>query len=56
MARKSTLLLSEFEQNVIINSLLEWKNNRTSEGKVTDGIDEVLLKFLKAPAGKVLIK
>ena len=45
--RKTKRTLNEEEQNIIINSLFEWKNARTREGKSTDPIDDLLIKLFK---------
>ena len=46
--RKTRRTLNEEEQNIIINSLLEWKNNRTRESRATEPIDDLLMKLLKS--------
>jgi hypothetical protein len=47
MFKKKNALTST-ERNIIINSLVEWRNNRIQEGKAIDAINDVLLKLLEA--------
>lgn len=43
---RTTINFTEDELNVVINSLIEWKNQLIREGVYTDAIDDVLLKIL----------
>ena len=47
--------LTDDERNLIIESLISKKNTLISEGKYTDGIDDVLLKILHSKKKKVKI-
>lgn len=53
--KKYYLYLTDDEKNLITQSLLSKKNDLIQQGKYTDGIDEVLLKFLKCKQKKVRI-
>ncbi len=53
--KKYYLYLTSDEKNLIVQSLLSKKNELIQQGKYTDGIDEVLLKFLKCKQKKVRI-
>ena len=47
MIKKYKIRLTEDEQSVIINGLLNWRNQLIKEGKyTTDAIDDLLLKLL----------
>ena len=47
MIKKYKIRLTEDEQNIIINGLLNWRNQLIKEGKyTTDAIDDLLLKLL----------
>ena len=56
MDRKVKLRITEHEQGVIANSLLEWKNARIRDGLYTDAIDDVLYKVLKKKLKRSWIK
>ena len=47
--------LTDEERSLIIESLISKKNSLISEGKYTDGIDDVLLKILHSKKKKVKI-
>ena len=47
--------LTDDERNLIIESLISKKNALISDGKYTDGIDDVLLKILRYKKKKVKI-
>ncbi len=53
--KKYYFYLTSDEKNLIVQSLLSKKNDLIQQGKYTDGIDEVLLKFLKCKQKKVRI-
>ena len=47
MIKKYRIRLTEDEQNIIINGLLNWRNQLINEGNyTTDAIDDLLLKLL----------
>ncbi len=53
--KKYYLHLTTDDKNLIVQSLFSKKNDLIQQGKYTDGIDEVLLKFLKCKQKKVRI-
>ena len=44
----SYIYLTNEKRNLIIESLIAKKNELTSAGKYTDGVDDVLLKILQS--------
>ena len=50
------IYLTAEERRVVINSLIDLRNNLISQGRYTDIIDELLIKFTKAKAKKIKIK
>ncbi len=53
--KKYYIYLSPEERNLIIESLIAKKNTLTEAGKYTDGVDEVLLKIMRAKMKKVRV-
>ncbi len=53
--KKFYLYLTSDEKNLIVQNLLEKKNNLIRQSKYTDAIDEILLKFLKCMQKKVRV-
>lgn len=49
MKKKVQLFINDLEHDIIVQSLLSWKNDLQAKGHYTDAIDEVLLKLLRAP-------
>ena len=47
--------LTDDEKSLIIESLISKKNALISDGKYTDGVDDVLLKILRSKKKKVKI-
>lgn len=45
--RKNYLHLTYAEHRFIIQCLLNFRNKLLSQGKYTDGVDEVIIKFSK---------
>lgn len=45
--RKMKIKVDDFEMRLIIRALVEWKNMLLAEGKPTEGIDELLIRFCK---------
>ena len=39
--------LDEYETGIIINALIAFRNQLIAEGRYTDAVDELLLKFCK---------
>lgn len=56
MRDKYHIYLTAEERRVVINSLIDLRNNLISQGRYTDIIDELLIKFTKAKAKKIKIK
>ena len=45
--KKYRLSLNKEELDLIINCLIELKNNLIKQGKYTDAVDDILIKMLK---------
>ena len=56
MRDKYHIYLTAEERRVVINSLIESKNDLISRGKYTDIIDELIIKFTNAKVKKIKIK
>ena len=50
------IYLTAEERRVVINSLIDLRNDLISRGKYTDVIDELIIKFTKAKVKKIKIK
>ena len=50
------IYLTAVERRVVINSLIDLRNDLISRGKYTDIIDELIIKFTKAKVNKIKIK
>ena len=46
--QKYYLRLNDAEHRLILQCLLEYRNKILSQGKYTDGVDELIIKFSKA--------
>ena len=53
---KYHIYLTDEDQRLIVESLIDEKNSLVLLGKFTDGVDEVLIKILKATLKKVRVK
>ena len=53
---KYHLYLTHNERRTVINSLIYLKNDLISQGRYTDIIDELLVKFTKAKVKRIKIK
>ena len=53
--KKFYIYLTHEERNLIIESLIEKKNELISAGKYTDGVDDVLLKIMQSKKKKVKV-
>ena len=53
---KYHLYLTPDERRTVINSLIDLRNDLISQGRRTDVIDELLVKFTKARIKKIKIK
>lgn len=56
MRAKYHIYLTAEERRVVINSLIDLRNELISRGKYTDVIDELIIKFTKAKVKKIKIK
>ena len=56
MKTKYQIYLAAEERRVVINSLIDLRNDLISRGKYTDVIDELIIKFTKAKVKKIRIK
>ena len=53
---KYHLYLTHNERRTVINSLICLKNDLISQGRYTDGVDELIVKLTKAKVKKIKIK
>ena len=53
---KYHIYLTPAERRTVINSLIELRNDLISQGKYTDVIDELLVKFTKAKTKRIKVK
>ena len=53
---KYHLYLTQDERRMIVGSLIELKNRLISEGRYTDVIDELLVKFINAKVKRIKVK
>ena len=56
MRAKYHIYLTAEERRVVINSLIDLKNNLISRGKHTDIIDELIIKFTKAKVKRIKVE
>ena len=56
MRAKYHIYLTAEERRVVINSLIDLRNDLISRGKYTDIIDELLIKLTKAKVKKIKIR
>ena len=56
MRAKYHIYLTTEERRVVINSLIDLRNDLISRCKYTDIIDELIIKFTKAKVKKIKIK
>ena len=50
--KKYNIALDDSERSLLINCLNDLRNSLISEGRYTDGVDEVLLKIINVPTKK----
>ena len=53
--KKIYIYITPKERNLIIESLIAKRNSLVAAGKYTDGVDEVLLKIMRAKLKKVRV-
>lgn len=56
MAKKYHVYLTYAERRLLINSLIDKKNELIKTGHYTDVIDEILIKVMNAKVKKVRVK
>ena len=56
MKTKYHIYLTAEERRVVINSLIDLRNNLISQGMFTDLVDELLIRISKAKTKKIKIK
>ena len=56
MRDKYHIYLTTEECRVVINSLIDLRNDLISRGKYTDIVDELIIKFTKAKVKRIKIK
>lgn len=56
MSDKYHLYLTNEERRVVISSLIELRNRLLFQGKYTDVVDELLVKFTRAKMKKIKVK
>ena len=50
------IYLDEQEYSQVIQSLVTFKNNLIAQGRYTDAVDDVLIKFTKARKKKITVQ
>ena len=53
---KYHLYLTQDERRMIVSTLIELRNRLISEGRYTDVIDELLIKFTNAKVNRIKVK
>lgn len=53
---KYHLYISQYEHSEIIKNLIRFKNKLQSEGKYTDAVDDLIIKFSSAKMKSIRIK
>ena len=53
--RKRYLYLSDEEHRVVVQSLVHLKNALIRQGRSTDCVDELIVKFLEAPVRRIRV-
>ncbi|SCJ11271.1 Uncharacterised protein [uncultured Ruminococcus sp.] len=56
MKTKYQIYLTAEERRVVINSLIDLRNNLISQGRYTDLVDELLIRISKTKAKKIKVK
>ena len=51
-AEKRVVTLDEFQQNLLINGMNEYRNDLLEDQKPTEDVDDLLLKLIHAPTRK----
>lgn len=48
MEWKTVILLDQYERNILINALNEFRNNLLNQQRSTDAVDELMIKIHEA--------
>ena len=51
--KKRYLYLDESEHSLLIKSLVQLKNKLTQQGRITDCVDDLLMKVIAAPVKRI---
>ena len=54
--QKHYIAIDESERRIILNALNAMRNNLLAEGRYTDAVDDVLIKFTKARKKKITVQ
>ena len=54
--QKHYIAIDESERRIILNALNALRNNLMAEGRYTDAVDDVLIKFTKARKKKITVQ
>ena len=54
--QKRYIAIDESERRIILNALNALRNNLLAEGRYTDAVDDVLIKFTKAQRKKMTVQ
>ena len=49
MEEKRVLIITNYQYNLLLNALNEYRNKLIKEGKSTDLVNEILLKLIHSP-------
>ena len=44
--KKVKLILSDFEQRLLVNAMIQWRNKLLQEDKPTEDVNELLMKII----------
>ena len=53
--KKRYLYLSNEEHRIVVQALVKLKNALIQQGRSTDYVDELIVKFLKAPVRRIRV-
>lgn len=55
MEWKTVILLDQYERNILINALNEFRNNLLDQQRSTDAVDELMIKIHEARQKKLRV-
>lgn len=55
MEWKTVILLDQYERNILINALNEFRNNLLNQQRSTDAVDELMIKIHEARQKKLRV-